>query len=73
MIKEIEIMHGKINHDELIKVKLISGDYHGIDTSDLIHITKTGMLRIVRSSGKMVTINPDFIVSAFIISKGMFL
>lgn len=73
MLNEIENMHGQINHNQVVRLILIRDGWETIiDKTDLIKITETGMLRIIRARGGRTIVNPDHIILACISTKGVY-
>ena len=73
MIYEILNMHSQINHQQQVRLILIRNDWETvIGKTDIIKITDTGMLRIVRANGNLTSVNPEHIVLACISSKGVY-
>ena len=73
MLNEIENLHGQINHNQVVRLILIRDGWETIiDKTDLIKITDTGMLRIIRARGGLTIVNPDHIILACISPKGVY-
>ena len=71
MIMEIEFLHGKINHEECVRVVLGRNGWEThIDKTDLIK-NERGLLRIIRANGNITTVNPDWIAMVCIMPKWM--
>jgi len=72
MLTEIKNLHTQINHDQMVRVIMLRSDFETrIDKTDILKVTKSGMLRIVRSNGNITSINPEFIVMVCIIRRDM--
>ena len=73
MISEILNMHSQINHNEQVRLILSRNDWETvIGKTDIIKVTDTGMLRIIRANGKLTSVNPTHIVLACISEKGVY-
>jgi len=70
MITEIDFLHRKIKKGECVRIILtVKGWEVGIDKTDLLKETDSGMLRIVRANGRLTVINPEHIAMACISRK----
>ena len=73
MIYEILNMHSQINHNEVIRLILIRNGWEiTIDKTDILKVTDTGMLRIIRARGGLTSVNPTHVVLACISEKGVY-
>ena len=73
MIYEILNMHSQINHNEVIRLILTRNGWEiTIDKTDLIKVTDTGMLRIIRAKGNLTSVNPAHVALACISEKGVY-
>lgn len=61
MIKELTFLHSKLNHEECLRIILLRNDWEiTVDKTDILG-EFNGMIRIVRASGRLVSINPNAI------------
>ena len=73
MIYEILNMHSQINHNEVIRLILNRNGWEiTIDKTDILKVTDTGMLRIIRANGNLTSANPAHIALACISTKGVY-
>ena len=63
MLDEIKLQRKQAGKDEVVRVILSVQNWEvTINHDDMIHTTKTGMLRIVRANGRLTSINPEHII-----------
>ena len=59
MIKELSWVHSKLTKDECMRIVMLRNDWEiHVDKTDLVGEFH-GTFRVVRSNGKIVSINPD--------------
>ena len=74
MIDEIKLQRKQSSKDEVIRVILTRDNWEvTINNDDLIHVTDTGMLRIVRANGRLTSVNPEHIIMVCTTKRGAFL
>ena len=62
MLNEIKLLRKQAGKDEIVRVVLLRNNWEvTINHDDILHITETGMLRIVRPNGRLTSINPSHI------------
>lgn len=73
MIQELLWIHSKLTKDECMRIVLTRDDY-------IVHVDKTdlvgefnGCLRIVRSNGRIVSINPEQVAMVSTLRKEAYL
>ena len=69
MINEIEFLHRKLKKSECVRLILSEKWEISIDKTDLLKETDSGMLRIVRASGRCTAVNPKHVLMACISRK----
>ena len=74
MLNEIKLQRKQSNKDEVVRVILSVPKWEVTrNHDDLIHVTDTGMLRIVRANGRLTSINPEHITLVCTSKRGAFL
>ena len=74
MLTEIKNLHTQIDHDHMVRIILTRPNLEvSIGKDDIIRVTQSGMLRIVRANGNITSINPEYIVMVCPMKRGALL
>ena len=74
MLTEIKNLRTQIGHDQMVRVILTRPNLEvSIGRDDIIKVTQSGMLRIVRANGNITSINPEYIAMVCPMKRGALL